>query len=520
MSEVQRNNPFPLQKRAPGESMYRKIDHNQMVFEGFYLPFGGKLRRDNRWVILSKKIPWEEVEDAYIVNFSEEDLGSPAKSSRIAFGALILKEHLGVTDRELVEQIAENPYLQYFLGLSEYQEEAPFHDSMLTHFRKRFSQEALLKINEAIAHRVLGEGQKEGEASKDDEDEDPPSPKGKLIVDATCTPADIKYPTDLNLLNEAREKTEEIIDRLHSCSTSPEKKPRTYRQKARKDFLRIAKTKQAGRKKIRQGVGKQLRYLRRNLAAISLMAQASLLVHLSRSQYRHLLVIHELFRQQQWMYENRSHRIANRIVSISQPHVRPIIRGKAGSDVEFGAKVSVSLVDGMSFVGRISWEAYNESGDLLDQIEAYRRRFGHDPASVHADKIYRTRENIRTCKSRGIRLSGPPLGRPRKVTDQNAEQLNQEKRVRRRDEIDRIAIEGKFGQGKRRFGLSRIMAKLAVTSEVMIMVSFMVMNLELALSKAVSFLVHFCWEGKEIPLRVTFTAGEQSLGLRLSFNCC
>lgn len=294
MVEVQRNIPCPPKKLAPGDHMYRKINPNQMAFVDFYLPFGGKLRSDNRWVILSKKIPWEEVEEEYVANFSEEDMGSPAKSSRIAFGALILKERLGVTDRELVEQISENPFLQYFLGLPAYQEVAPFHHSMLTHFRKRFSQSALSKINEAIAHRVLAGRQKEREDAKEDAGEDPPSPKGKLIVDATCTPADIKYPTDLNLLNEAREKTEEIIDRLHSFRASTEKKPRTYRRKARKDYLRVAKAKKPGKKKIRQGIGKQLRYLRRNLAAISLMAQAGLLVHLKGPQYRHLLVIHEL----------------------------------------------------------------------------------------------------------------------------------------------------------------------------------------------------------------------------------
>jgi len=494
--------------------MYRKINSKQMSFENFLLPFGGKLRSDNRWVILSKQIPWEEVEAEYIPHFSEEDMGSPAKSSRIAFGALILKERLGVTDRELTEQIAENPFLQYFLGLSGYQEEAPFHHSLLTHFRKRFSQESLKKINEAIARRVLEVSQKSeedvGEGDKD------PGPKGKLIVDATCTPADIKYPTDLNLLSEAREKTEAIIDHLHPFRSKREKKPRNYRQKARKDYLGIAKMKKAGRKKIRQGVGKQLRYLRRNLAFISEMAKEGLLVHLSRTQYRNLLVIHELFRQQQWMHENRSHRIANRIVSITQPHIRPIIRGKAGSDVEFGAKVSVSLVNGMTFVDRISWDAYNESGDLVDQIESYRKRFGHDPASVHADKIYRTRENIRYCKSRGIRLSGPPLGRPKKVTEQNAQQLKKEKHVRRRDEIDRIAIEGKFGQGKRRFGLARIMAKLAKTSEAMIMISFMVMNLEILFSRAVSFLSYFCWKAFVMPLMVILAIQEQAEATILS----
>lgn len=500
--------------------MYRKVNTSQTSFEDFYLPFGGKLRSDNRWVILSKQIPWEAVEREYATHFSEESMGSPAKSSRIAFGTLILKERLGVCDRELVEQISENPFLQYFLGLSGYQEEAPIHHSMLTHFRKRFSQESLARINEVIAERVLKGSQEGEEDSKEDSGEDPPAPKGKLIVDATCTPADIKYPTDLNLLNEAREKSEEIIDHLHSFRTNAEKKPRTYRKKARKDYLRIAKMRKPGRKRIRQGVGKQLRYLRRNLASILVISQTGLLVHLKGPQYRDLLVIHELFRQQQWMYAKKSYRIPNRIVSIRQPHVRPIIRGKAGSEVEFGAKISVSLVNGMSFVDRISWEAYNESGDLLAQIEAYRRRFGHDPASVHADKIYRTRENRRTCKSRGIRLTGPPLGRPRKTTDQNAKQLRQEKRILWQDEVDRIAIEGKFGQGKRRFGLARIMAKLAHTSEVMIMISFMVMNLESVLSKAASFIGSFFWTRLETLWRVTFTSRGQSLGMRLTENGC
>ena len=220
--------------------MYQKSNPNQMVLEDFHLPFGGKLRSDNRWVNLSKQIPWTEVEKEYALHFSEDDMGSPAKSSRIALGALILKEPLGVSDRELVEQIAENPYLQYFLGLSLYQEEAPFHHSMLTHFRKRFSQKVLAKINESIACSALEDCEKGEEGSKENVDDKPPSPRGKLIVDATCAPADIKYPSDINLLNEAREKTKEIIDRLHPFRASSKKKPRTYRQKARKDYLRVA----------------------------------------------------------------------------------------------------------------------------------------------------------------------------------------------------------------------------------------------------------------------------------------
>ncbi|MFQ5652455.1 MAG: IS5 family transposase [bacterium] len=471
--------------------MYRRNDPNQLSFEDFHLPFGGKLRSDNRWVILAKQIPWSEVEKEYVVHFSEDDMGSPAKSSRMAFGALILKERLRVTDRELVEQISENPYLQYFLGLSTYQDSAPFHDSMLTHFRKRFSQKSLELINEsiALAARAMEETREQSEETPESDQEGPP-PKGKLIVDATCPPADIKYPTDLNLLNEAREKTEEIIDRMHTFRAKPAKKPRTYRQKARKAYLLVSKARQPGRKKMRKGIGKQLGYVKRNLRSISKMGQEGLLPHLKPNQYRHLLIINELYRQQLWMHLFKVHRVDHRIVSIAQPHVRPIVRGKAGAKVEFGAKVSLSLIDGISFVDRISWDAYNESSDLKTQIERYRKRFGHYPESVHADQIYRTRANRRYCKDKGIRLSGKALGRPKKLTDENAAELTAHKKLLRQDELDRIAIEGKFGQGKRRFGLSRIMAKLAATSETMIMISFMVMNLEKMLTKALYFCLH------------------------------
>ena len=175
------------------------------------------------------------------------------------------------------------------------------------------------------------------------------------------------------------------------------------------------------------------------------------------------------------MWRKEVHKIAGRIVSISQPHVRPMVRGKARAHVEFGAKISLSLIRGYSFLDRIRWDPYHESVDLIGQVEKYRERFGCYPVSVHADKIYRTRENLRFCGEKGIRLSGPPLGRPKVMTEEEAAR---EKRRRRRDERYRIPVEGKFGQGKRRFSLARIMTKLAVTSGSAISVIFLVMNLE------------------------------------------
>ena len=472
--------------------MYRKDDTNQLKFEDFYLQFGGKLRSDNRWVILSKQIPWQQVEQEYSMNFSQSDTGNPAKSARIALGSLIIKERLGTTDRETVLQIAENPYLQYFIGFPEFKDEVPFDHSLMTYFRKRFDKDTLAEINESIVRKALEPDQQPQDKTPDNNDDDKPSNKGKLLVDATCTPADVAYPTDLNLLNEAREKTEAMIDSMHAPLIGKTKKPRTYCQKARKDYLAVAKQKRSGYKKVRKAIGKQLCYLRRNLKNIDRMASKGLLMYLNKRHYRNLLIIKELSRQQLYMYENRTHKIADRIVSISQPHVRPIVRGKAKSNVEFGAKVSVSLIDGFSFVDRISWDSYNESCDLIEQIKKYHKRFGFYPESVHADKIYRNRENLRYCKKYGIRLSGPPLGRPKKVMSENAEQLKQEKQQHRQDEIDRIAVEGKFGQGKRRFSLARIMAKLAGTSEAVIMISFMVMNLEKILSGCLIFLLYAC----------------------------
>jgi transposase, IS5 family len=486
--------------------MYRQNDPNQMTFEDFYLPFGGRLRSENRWVLLSKQIPWDQVEQEYAALFADSDTGRKAKPARLALGALIIKERLGTTDRETVEQMRENPYLQYFLGFTEYKDKAPFDPSLMTHFRKRFGQEALAKINESIVLAAREESQDET-CESDEPPEDPPAGNGgKLIVDATCTPADIRYPTDLNLLNEAREKSEDMIDVMHRPFIGDRAKPRTYRQKARQDYLAIVKQKRPGAKTIRKAVRKQLGYLRRNLQTIAKMASEGLLKHLSKRLYRLLLVIGELYRQQLWMYQNRSHRIEDRIVSLHQPHVRPIVRGKAGHPVEFGAKISVSLIDGFSFVETLSWDAFNESGDQIDQIEAYHRRFGCYPESVHADRIYRTRANRRYCRDHGIRLSGPPLGRPKVATESNEVELKKARRQQRQDERDRIPIEGKFGQGKRRFTLNRIMAKLAETSETVVLVSFIVMNLEKLLAQILLCVFVLCRR-----LSITFTAVVASL---------
>jgi IS5 family transposase len=488
--------------------MYRH-NANQLSFKDFCLPFSGHLQGDNRWVKLSEQIPWDLVEKIYVSQL-RSDFGASAHPARMAFGSLLIKERLGLSDIETVAQITENPYLQYFIGLKEFQKESPFDKSQMTFFRKRFPAKAVERINEAIAvARIRAELAKDRD--NDTSDENPPHGtgpsedqrqlkkplpnQGKLLVDATCTPADVAYPTDLNLLNKAREKTEKIIDVLHAARKDGGAKPRTYRKKARRRYLAVARKKRPGRKKVRKAIGQQLRFLRRNLKHIERLSDTAPLTVLPTRLYRDLLVISEMYRQQETMYNSRICRIEHRIVSISQPHIRPIKRGKVTADTEFGAKLSISLVNGYAFTERISWDNFNEGGDLIEIIEAYRQRFDVYPQSVHADKIYRTRRNLRYCREQGIRLSGPPLGRPRKATPENRQELKAARQLTRQDELDRIPVEGKFGQGKRRFSLGCIMARLASTSATVIALNILVLNLEKLLKVALHpflFVLWFC----------------------------
>jgi hypothetical protein len=457
--------------------MYRRVELPPIPPENFALPFEGKLSPENRWVIMANLIPWSEFEKEYAQNFSEE-MGAPAKPFRMALGALIIKERLGVSDRETVEQIRENPYLQYFIGMSTYSNEAPLEASMLVHFRERISVNLVNRVNKRMVIKMkevtdFSQEEKKPEKAEGEEEISEPKNQGKLILDATCAPADIRYPNDLGILNEAREQTEEMIDSLYeSIQDKLNEKPRTYRKKARKNYLEVSKKRHLSAKQRRKGIKKQLQYLKRNLAHIEqLIAEGAALSWLSKRQYKMLLVVAEVYRQQLWMWSNRKQRIDDRIVSLTQPHVRAIVRGKAGKPVEFGAKLSASCFHGYVFLDHLSWDNFNESGDLKAQIEEYKRFTGVYPESVHVDKIYRTRENRAYCQERGIRISGPPLGRPpANISKSQKKQALEDERVRN-------AIEGKFGQGKRRFGLNRVMAKLPSTSQTVIAITFLVMNL-------------------------------------------
>lgn len=240
------------------------------------------------------------------------------------------------------------------------------------------------------------------------------------------------------------------------------------------------KQRQPTGKKLRAGIKKQLQYLRRNFQHIERLLDAppGRTIPLPYTLLRKYWIIQHVHAQQEEMYRLKVKRCDHRIVSIHQPHVRPIKRGKANKATEFGAKLSVSLsASGIASVDHISWDAFHEGSDLPVQVEAYKQQYGYYPQSVLGDTIYGTRENRRYLKEKGIRFSGKPLGRPPQMTEENRVEFKKLQKQRREDYRQRIPVEGKFGQGKNGYNLNYIRAKTARTSEAWINSIFLVMNL-------------------------------------------
>ena len=259
--------------------MYK--DSSQLRIEDFVFPYG-RLDQENDWVKLAQIVPRETIEEGYAAQFVNN--GHPAHPSRMAFGALVIKQRMKCSDKWVVKHISENPYLQYFIGMKGYSSKCPFGASTMVAFRTRFSPEDIARILEATIPEAeekkaakqetdgAVQGQEAEQDSEDDgnDDQDPPN-GGTLILDATCCPADIAYPQDINLLNKSREKLEETIDEI--CEANGQRKPRTYRKCARKDYLRLAKSKKRTEKAIRKAIGQQLRYIRRDVRYIVEMVE-------------------------------------------------------------------------------------------------------------------------------------------------------------------------------------------------------------------------------------------------------
>jgi transposase, IS5 family len=477
----------PVKSFRKGASSPQYISPNQIILGGFETPFEQQLTKNNRWVKLNHLIPWDKIVGQYDRQFMSRE-GRPPINGRVVLGALIIKHILKLSDEETIHQIQENMFMQYFLGYSSFTNESIFSPTLFVEIRKRLNQSIVNSISEiVVAHQKEIEEQhvkkdkddnsalplvnsKEIKSEEIIKEVDTNTNSGKIIMDATVAPQNITYPTDLKLLNAAREKSETLIDKLYRKDIHGATKVRTYRELARKDFLNAIKKKTKSFKEIYKYNGSQIRYLKRNLAHIQELLKGyrtKKIRHKLKKKYLlYIQTLQTVYQQQETMHRTQTRSIENRIVNIHQPHVRPIKRGKAGKQTEFGSKLQVSLVNGFTFLDKLSWDNFNEGAELQSSVEQFKTRHNHYPKEVLADQIYCTRANRTWLKERNIKLSAKPLGRPSKKA-----LLNQV------SPGERNPIEGKFGQAKVGYGLDNIKAKLKETSESWIATIILVLNL-------------------------------------------
>ena len=243
--------------------MYRTtdFDHKQLGLLHFNQSCGMQLDLANEWVKNANKLPWEAWEPLYAALFSGIK-GNIAKPCRMVLGSLIIQMRMGFSDRDLVKQIMENPYYQFFIGLDEFQQTAPFVPTLLVEWRKRLDLDFVIKANDILCDAMP--------KAKKSRKNFGASAAGTLIAtqicDATVAPQYIRFPQDTSLLNEARMKLEAIIDSI--CSTYALPKPRTYRKVAHKEYLSIAKAKKPSKEHRRKAIQQQLAYVRRDLKLI------------------------------------------------------------------------------------------------------------------------------------------------------------------------------------------------------------------------------------------------------------
>lgn len=442
------------------------------------------LSKTNRWVRLADALEWKTIEERYNERLNNHDRGAGNKPARMVIGAMIIKHMLRASDQVTIDHIQENPYMQYLVGLKYFREEPVFTPELFVYLRKRidegFFNEVMLSIHkdcikkaESLATDNGAADDKGGTSGSTTDQRQPVTHKGKMKIDATCTDAEVRYPTDINILEDASREVERLLQKL--CDKAGVSKPKSGRGDARSCFVKYLKRKSKGRKLVRSTKKLLLHLLSKDLqrlmATIGTLASDTLHC-LNRTDLRNLAAIRTAYVQQKGMYDNDVHSCMNRIISIFQSHVRPIVRGKAGRKTEYGAKIGVSVVNGFTYIDHLSWEAYNESSDLKLQLETYKSRYGYYPREVQADKIYLGRENRRLLKDLGIECHCPALGRPPKNPSREEETL------RRKASAERNGVEAAFGTAKRVYGANDIRAKLPETARTWIGACFFVRNLK------------------------------------------
>lgn len=275
-----------------------------------------------------------------------------------------------------------------------------------------------------------------------------------MYTDATCYESEMRYPTDQKLLWECNEKAYAVM-----CKASGRlgvHRPRTKYLDVERANMGYMKQRKHSRSQTRRIVRRLLQLLGKILKEIRKMEREPAGAEVLTDKERKTIgIVTKVYRQQSNHFESGNPResIPDRIVSVSKPYVRPIVRGKEVKSVEFGAKCNNIQVDGISFIEKLSFNAFNEGRRLQHCVKMHKRLFGVEVKKIGGDTSYAGKENRDFCKEKDIRTSFVKRGRPSKTAKEKDFVRQELARVRA------TTMEGSFGTQKEHYSMRRIKAR-------------------------------------------------------------
>jgi transposase, IS5 family len=364
----------------------------------------------------------------------------------------ILKHYLGLSDELLIQRINTDWSMQYFCGIRLRDDEVIKDTDLPSVWRGYIGEHMNIEVLQQIFIKHWLPFMNDTHISSED---------------ATCYESRISYPTPVKLVWDCCNKAYLICQYLRRqlklrstrCNYEEHKNKFLHYQKTRK------KTKRAEKKLIKGLLKFLLRLLHQ---AKDLCEQKG--AKLSLKQALQMRTIIKVYEQQHDKIYGKVEKIKDRIVSLSKPYIRPIVRGKENKAVEFGARVNKLQVDGISFIEHFSYDAFNEGTRLKQCARLHKELFGK--CTHHsADKIYATNENRKYCKQNKITTNFEPKGREKAV------HIEQNKTIRGVLNKERGSrLEGSFGNDKNHYLLNKVNARNAVTEKCWIFFGMMTAN--------------------------------------------
>jgi hypothetical protein len=446
-------------------------DNPQLSFDAIpFLKFPYKA--DHPLMQLEKAIRWNDLLDE-LARFYSEEQGRPTISLRAKAGTLILKFVKKMSDRQAVVYVEENLYAQHFCGLTPDQANGyMFPDTGLSEFRRQIGPEgmALMEavLNAAAERRPLQRG-------------------NKVIIDTTCIPIDIRYPTDVKLLERCRREVLILIKKAKGFGV--ETSYRTYARVAKKIytvFAKLSKPKAKTRKKVHK---QMIQFVRRNLKQlVDLRARCTtvlgptlgnetnrrrfemhrFLQRLKESEQKIGIILH----QQRQIYRGNLH-LPHRIVSFHKDHVRPIMRGKFPVPTEFGPKILLAVVRGYTYVVKSFQDNVSDTRMTVPALQWFKTMFKQFPRELLADRGMWKRAIAQWMRRAGIGCGIQVKGKEVADTPVTRRQIRQ-----------RLPIEARISLGKRCFGWGRCLARNNDHEESWIRLGAAAMNVHLAYARS------------------------------------